>query len=309
MSKSVLTYVNIDLLLVKTKLILFVIVILKYNSMKNLIYGLLFLCVVECGYSQNFQGVAYYFSKTQMGDFNFSSPDMTEAQKKEMKEELSKAFEKTYILDFNNFESTYRQEEKLEKPKPVDGRQIQVSFGGQVGSKLYKNLKNNYFSEEKDLFGKEFLVKDSLETFKWEFINEEKKIGNYTCSKAQLLIPISEKDKKEYEEFKANKNEGKTSFIQMSEPKEQIIEAWYTTEIPISNGPDKYWGLPGLILELHDGTTSLLCSKIILNPEKKVEIKEPTSGKKVNQKQFKEIEDEKIKSMMNNDGIIEIKMN
>ena len=59
-----------------------------------------------------------------------------------------------------------------------------------VGSKLYKNLKNNYFLEEKDLFGKEFLVKDSLETFKWEFINEEKKIGNYTCSKAQLLLSL-----------------------------------------------------------------------------------------------------------------------
>ena len=27
------------------------------------------------------------------------------------------------------------------------------------------------------------------------------------------------------------------------------IEAWYTLQIPLKQGPAEYWGLPGLILE------------------------------------------------------------
>ena len=31
---------------------------------------------------------------------------------------------------------------------------------------------------------------------------DEKKIGNYTCSKAQIIIPVTEEDLKEYEEWR-----------------------------------------------------------------------------------------------------------
>jgi GLPGLI family protein len=71
-------------------------------------------------------------------------------------------------------------------------------------------------------------------------------------------------------------------------PKEITITAWYTPEIPVSQGPEGYWGLPGLILEVNDGKTIILCSKVVLNPKEKTEIKAPSKGKVVNQKEYDE---------------------
>lgn len=75
------------------------------------------------------------------------------------------------------------------------------------------------------------------------------------------------------------------------------ITAWYAIEIPISQGPSKYWGLPGLILEVNDGKTTILCSKMVLNTKEKLEIKPPKNGKKVTQKEFDTIVEEKMKEI------------
>ena len=53
------------------------------------------------------------------------------------------------------------------------------------------------------------------------------------------------------------------------------IVAWYSPQIPISQGPLEYWGLPGLILEVNVGNTTILCSKIVMNPDEKSKIKAP----------------------------------
>ena len=71
-------------------------------------------------------------------------------------------------------------------------------------------------------------------------------------------------------------------------PKDVTITAWYSPEIPINQGPENYWGLPGLILEVNDGKTIILCSKIVLNAKEKVEIKAPTNGDKISQKKYDE---------------------
>jgi hypothetical protein len=43
-----------------------------------------------------------------------------------------------------------------------------------------------------------------------------------------------------------------------------------------------------LILEVNDGKTIILCSKVVLNPKDKVEIKAVTKGKVVTQKEYDE---------------------
>ncbi len=259
--------------------------------------------------AQDFHGQAVYESKTLLGDkIQINNSDgMPEEMKQKLQESMKKAFEKTFVLNFNKYESVYLQEEKLEAPKPNSSMNV-VVFKGNTDGKKYKNIKEKIQISEEDVFGKEFLIVDSLKVWNWKLESETKKIGNYTCHKAVAVIPVSEEDMKEYEENKKNKGNGKTQFISVVEPKEQIITVWYTPEIPVSQGPDQYWGLPGLILEANNGLTIFLCSKITLNSKEKNEIKKPNKGKKVNQKEYDRIVEKQMESMKDSKGNINIKI-
>jgi GLPGLI family protein len=258
--------------------------------------------------AQDFQGVAYYSSQSQIKGLSITSVDMTPEMKERAMEKMRKAFEKNYVLIFNKSESTYQQEEKLGSPSLSSG-DVQFNSTSNNTSKYYKNLYDKIYISEEDIFGKEFLVTDMLSDFNWMITNEQKQIGGYICKKAQIIIPVSQKDLDEYQEEKKEQEKNKTNFYVVSEPKERMIEAWFSPDIPVSNGPDQYWGLPGLILELHYDGTSILCTKIVLNPKIKFELKAPTKGKKVNRKNFEEISERKLESMKNKDGVIELKVN
>lgn len=65
-------------------------------------------------------------------------------------------------------------------------------------------------------------IENLAELNKWILLPETKKIADYICHKAQMR-------------FRGR------NYI-----------AWYTKEIPISDGPYKFAGLPGLVLELYD---------------------------------------------------------
>ena len=80
--------------------------------------------------------------------------------------------------------------------------------------------------------------------------------------------------------------------------KERITTAWYTPQIPVNNGPQDFEGLPGLILEINDGSLTLVCTKIVINPKDKTDIVEPSKGKEVTSKEFQAIMDKKNKEMM-----------
>jgi GLPGLI family protein len=83
-------------------------------------------------------------------------------------------------------------------------------------------------------------------------------------------------------------------------PKEILVTAWYTPQIPISNGPGEYAGLPGLILELNFYRTTILCSKIVMNPKESDEIKAPTKGKEVSREEYNKIVKEKTDELRGN---------
>ena len=250
---------------------------------------------------KDFQGLAIYESKTSMADFKVRmegnkniNPDM----QKMMEERMKKMFEKTFILNFDKSASIYKEEEKLDaSPQGGGGIRMMSSMTGGGGT-YYKNVKDKAYTVDKEFMGKEFLVKDSLASLNWKMEAETRVIGGYICYKATAVKEASKTDfrnfrpKKEEEPKKESDKpaeEKKTNFMDAIElPKEITITAWYTPEIPVNQGPEGYWGLPGLILEVNDGKTIILCSKVVLNPKEKAEIKAATKGKVVSQKEYDE---------------------
>jgi len=279
--------------------------------MKNIIYLLALVVSTLTVKAQEFQGIAVYESKTSMEDmkkFTGNNKEITPEMQKMIEERMKKMFEKTFILKFDRTASTYEEDEKLDSPNDpmAQGFKMMGSMMG-GGGKHYKNVKSKTMLQEKDIFGKEFLVSDSLPGIKWTMINESKKIGNYTCYKATAEIPVDKSNmmnyrpKKGAEEEMKKKSEDemkKTNFMEFVEmPDTKTITAWYTPEIPVNQGPGNYWGLPGLILEIADDKTVLLCSKIVLNPKEKSEIKAPKKGEKVTQAEFADIMAKKMQEM------------
>jgi GLPGLI family protein len=261
--------------------------------------------------AQEFQGMAVYESKTSTSDFKNrmqGNKDITPEMQKNMEERMKKMFEKTFILNFDKSASIYKEEEKLETPVQGGGgggmRMMSSMMGG--GGTFYKSVKSKSYTVDKEFMGKEFLIKDSLPDLKWKMETETKVIGGYNCFKATAVRQVSKSDFRNFrpkneekpEELKTDNKQKKTSFMSEIEmPNEVIITAWYTPEIPVNQGPESYWGLPGLILEINDGKTTILCSKVVLNVKEKAQIKEATKGKVVSQNEYDEIVVKKMEEM------------
>ena len=261
-----------------------------------------FLALVLTGFisintiAQNFQGKAYYSTKSKLELGNWGAT-MSEAQKKQIQERLKNRLEKVYILTFSIEESVYDEDEKLDA---ISG--ATDSWGKNFApGELYKNVKSNTLLQSQEFYGKQFLVKDKLQLIEWSLTNETKKVGEYHCMKAVALIPSTELYWYDFSWDRLRNNETETAATADTTKKKQIkmtqIEAWYTPQIPVSHGPGEYTGLPGLILEVSADNTTILCSKIVMNPEDKTKIEAPSKGKEVTKKEYQNIVQKKMAEM------------
>ncbi|MCF7567185.1 GLPGLI family protein [Sabulilitoribacter arenilitoris] len=248
--------------------------------------------------AQEFQGEAHYFSKTtmDMSRFNRGGRQMSEQQKKQMQERMKSWLEKTYVLTFNKEESIFKEDEKLSSP--VGGRGPSVWGSSFSPGPQYKNIKERVFLQDQEFFGKQFLIKEDMQPLEWKMGTETKQIGQYLCFKATAKKPSTEVDfspRRRNTEVKPDSLKIKDSIASKTEKKEdkevEMIDvvAWYTPQIPVSQGPSDYWGLPGLILEVSAGNNAMLCSKIIINPQEKTKIEAPKKGEVVTKKEYNEI--------------------
>lgn len=273
--------------------------------MKKLLtlFGLLFSIVIS---AQNFTGQAVYQTKTSM-DMDFGGREMTEQMRQQITEMMKRALEKTYILNFNQDESIYREEERLDTPGAGGGGFGAMMMGNFTAGAQYKNIKKNEFLQEQEFFGKQFLITDTLPKLEWTLVNESKQIGEYIVFKATAVKPLTDTDwqsarsrnnDREQTENQTQSDTTSTNILDEIEiPKEIVVTAWYTPQIPIPQGPGEYHGLPGLILEVQADRTSILCTRIVLNPRNPENIRKPSRGQKVTQEEYQKIVREKVEEM------------
>lgn len=146
--------------------------------------------------------------------------------------------------------------------KIVPGTEKYVYDGGNVGrmtgdlmdnpKAYYKDFKSKYILSHSDIsYQREAVLKDSLNMFSWEVTNKSKEILGYQCLEA------------------------KTHF------RGRDYTAYYSPELPISDGPWKFNGLPGLILEVksEDGRVHYEAVKLEIK-NKTTEITSPFKLKK-----------------------------
>jgi GLPGLI family protein len=232
---------------------------------------------------KNFQGKATYMSKTTMDMSRFGK--MSEQEKKQRLARFKSFLEKTYTLTFNKTASSFKEEVKLEAPGASG-----PSWGRSNGQgSIYKNTKDQKMIEDVEQFSKRFLVVEEMVQAQWEMGVETKKIGQYTCYKATLVKEDTNIDWGSI--FSRNTKKKDSTNTKDAEPAKKMmrITAWYTPQIPVSTGPDTYYGLPGLILEINAGRTTMLCTEVTISSKEVLEIEAPSKGKEVSREEYNEI--------------------
>ena len=262
---------------------------------------------------QEFQAQAFYKTQTAM-DLGSWGDRMSAEQKKAMKERMKPFLEPVYILTFDKTKSIYKQEETLDAPGSGGGRgwgRMMAASGGPV----YKDVVSKKSLQSTEFMGKKFLISNDQDNIKWVMQNESKMIGSYLCFKATAQVKKpktmtsawrnAEKDSKKSKENDNNlendNNQTNTKVEKLEEvvvnAEIETITAWYSPQIPVSHGPAEYGGFPGLILELTNDRTVMLCTKVVMNPEKRIDISEPTKGEFVTKGEFENIVEVKVKEM------------
>ena len=94
------------------------------------------------------------------------------------------------------------------------------------GDQVVNNLKTKTLTSNL-LYRNQIYVEENTPIIKWTFSKESKKIGTFNCKKATANF------------------------------RGRNYNAWYTTDIPVSYGPWKLNGLPGLILEAYDSSKNV----------------------------------------------------
>ncbi len=145
---------------------------------------------------------------------------------------LGKKFKNTALLKCNSKQSIYQLNKSLDKDieevDENDDRIIHKNFKS-IDSYISIDLLNKTLYSTGNVDEKTYKVNEPFPKMNWELSEKKedvKKINNYLCNKATL-------------KFRGR------NYI-----------AWYTTKIPISFGPWKFTGLPGLILEIYDTTNT-----------------------------------------------------
>lgn len=163
----------------------------------------------------------------------------------------NKVFEAKASLLANSFRSIYTvytlQNQTKPKVESFSNEETEeyafVRYAADIGNILvFKDIESNYLMHNSPVGNKEYIINESLSEFSWVLTDEVKLVNDLKC-------------------FKATANFRGRKYI-----------AWYTLDIPLSTGPWKFYGLPGLITDIYDTTNTFRWSIVSIKYPVKLEV-------------------------------------
>lgn len=188
-------------------------------------------------------------------------PAQWKAQVEEpLRQEIKNGIFIDYKLKTNGTESEYQMQEKINNDQTPAGM-ILSQITAMDKEPLYKDIKEKYYLKPYNV-GKAYLMKDQLQDINWKISKEKLQVAGFDTYKA-------------------------TGVMNDSIP----VTAWYTPKINIKDGPDRIWGLPGLILKTEfemNGAGIILTATKVGVKEEEIKINKPNKGQEISEKEFME---------------------
>lgn len=176
-----------------------------------------------------------------------------------IREEIKKGISIEYKLLTNGKKSSYQLQPKINNSQGIESM-ILNQLSSQDKGALYKDLDSLSFIKEYDIMGSSYLVKGNLTITNWEILKETKMIAGYAARKAEGVAQDSIR-----------------------------VEAWFSPKIPLKDGPERTFGLPGLVLEVSydlNGSRYITSMVKIKIRKEEIKFKKIASGKIVSQSEF-----------------------
>lgn len=218
------------------------------------------------------QGEVSYTTKINM------HAELPDDEHSEMIKQMIPEFQEMQnVLLFTETESLYANDESDEGDEAIEENDGDVQIKIEMDTpeeKVYTDVANGIIVQQRDLMGKTFLIKDTLQASDWHVSDEQKLVSGVMCQKAELYTDSD------------------------------TIVAWFTPQIPVSTGPAGFAGLPGLIVHvsMDGGNYQITATNIVKRPIGKKEIKAPTKGKTITEEEFNALQERKMKELQEQFG-------
>lgn len=235
------------------------------NEIKNYGHGIILMVILFSCVPIFGQNLEVTYTESLQFDFGDHGDDP------EM-EQLQKSTVKSKTLIYTDGKSLYSE---TAKEHIISNEEMTYFISGEIVVAVFKDQRNSQIIKELDLYSRHFIIKTVGAGLSWKIEPEQKKIDEYLCRKAVGMLDTI------------------------------TVTAWYSEQIPVNDGPDIFWGLPGLILEVNLGNNArvIKANKITFtktNPD----IAPPANGKEVSEADYRVIRDKKYAEMKAGGGKI-----
>lgn len=173
---------------------------------------------------------------------------------------------KTYSnLFFNETQTKYESSEEKAEPEEEGGYawRKEMFF-------LKRDFEKNTQFDGRTIMSKGYLIEDTLLTPKWRILNDLKEVAGHVCMKATLTDTM----------------------------RKQTIVAWFAQDMPHKGGPESFFGLPGMILEIDVNDGAMILTADLIEMKKLSNELDPPAklkGKKIKQADYEKLVKEQMK--------------